>query len=783
MLESLGRDEERPTSAGQHLHNVPVQLTSFVGREYELARALELLGGARLLTFTGAGGAGKTRLAFEVAKRLAQEGRYPGGVWLVELAALADPRLVLQSVASALGLREELGRPLTDTLVDALGARPLLLILDNCEHLVEACALLVDKLLRACPKLTILTASREALGVPGEVAWRVPSLGVPESGMAVHVDSLMRCEAIRLLVERASAAQPGFELSERNAQAATDVCRRLDGMPLAIELAAARISVLTVEQIAARLDDCFKLLTRGNRTAMPRQQTLRATVDWSYDLLPEPERVLFRRLAVFAGGWTLEVAEAVCSYQPLAAEQVLDLLAQLVAKSLVHAEERGGAGRYRLLEPIRQYAAARLAEVADDRTLRKQHCARFLQLAEHGEPALWGPRQAEWLERLEGEHDNLRTALEWSRAQGEGETMVRLALALVRFWDIRGYVREGRRWLDLALDLEPARPTVARARALIGVAYLSVLQGSLSAATARLEEGLALAQDLAHVESIGAAHLVLGMVARVEGDYERAAALFEISLTMSRKADHKPGVYTSLYLLASTARFLGEHERAAALHAESLALKREHGDAWSVAASLFSMGTLVRIQGDEEQAARLFRESLALRRELKDREGIAVCLEGLAHVVRMPSSVVQAVTLLGAAHRLRETIGQTRRAQDDRLVADARSMLGEHAFTEAWTLGQMMPLDDLIDQVLPGGSPPPFHADVVRVEGLTPRETEVAALVARGLTNKQIAETLVIAEGTAEKHVANIMGRLDLKSRAQIAVWAANHGLIHRTLS
>jgi DNA-binding NarL/FixJ family response regulator len=361
--------------------------------------------------------------------------------------------------------------------------------------------------------------------------------------------------------------------------------------------------------------------------------------------------------------------------------------------------------------------------------------------------------------------------------------MVRLALALVRFWDIRGYVREGRRWLDLALDLEPARPTVARARALIGVAYLSVLQGSLSAATARLEEGLALAQDLAHVESIGAAHLVLGMVARVEGDYERAAALFEISLTMSRKADHKPGVYTSLYLLASTARFLGEHERAAALHAESLALKREHGDAWSVAASLFSMGTLVRIQGDEEQAARLFRESLALRRELKDREGIAVCLEGLAHVVRMPSSVVQAVTLLGAAHRLRETIGQTRRAQDDRLVADARSMLGEHAFTEAWTLGQMMPLDDLIDQVLPGGSPPPFHADVVRVEGLTPRETEVAALVARGLTNKQIAETLVIAEGTAEKHVANIMGRLDLKSRAQIAVWAANHGLIHRTLS
>ncbi len=727
-----------------------MQLTSFVGREEELARARDQLGGTRMLTLTGAGGAGKTRLALEVATQLALEGTYPGGVWLVEFAALVDARLVLQTVAAALGLREEAARPLIGTLVAALGQRPSLLILDNCEHLVEACAELAEQLLRACPTLSILASSREPLGVPGETSWRVPSLGFPERGTPDHVEAMFRSGAVRLLVERATAALPGFALTPRNAQAVADVCRRLDGMPLAIELAAARVPALAIEQIAERLDDCFNLLTHGTRTAVPRQQTLRATVDWSYDLLSEAERVLFRRLAVFAGGWTLEAAEEVCADEVLLRQHVLELLAALVAKSLVHAEERGGAERYRLLEPIRQYAAARLAERDDHHALRTRHCAWFLQFAEQGAPALWGPLQAEWLERLDAEHDNLRTALEWSRSEGNGDTMVRLGVALIRFWDVRGYVSEGRRWLDLALHLEPARPTVDRARALMGIAYLAVLQGAHATASGRLEEGLALARDLADDENIGAAYLVQGMVARVQGDYERAATLFDLSLTMSRRAGHKPGAYTSLYLLASATRHLGDDERAAALHRESLALKREHGDTWSIAASLFSMGTLEHLQDNGEQAARLFRESLALRRELKDREGIAVCLEGLARVSTTPSSVLQAVTLLGAAHSLREVIGQARRPQEDSFVATARSLLGEQAFTSAWALGQKMPLDDLIDQVLTGAAPPAVVASSARVQGLTPRETEVAALVARGLTNKQVAETLVIAEGTAE---------------------------------
>jgi non-specific serine/threonine protein kinase len=634
---------------------------------------------------------------------------------------------------------------------------------------------LAETLLRACSALTILASSRESLGVPGETSWRVPSLGLPQRYEAHNVEAMFRSGAVRLLVERATAAMPGFALTPHNAKAVADVCLRLDGMPLAIELAAARVQALAIEQIAERLDDCFNLLTRGTRTAVPRQQTLRATVDWSYDLLSESERVLFRRLAVFAGGWALETAEAICSDNALPPGQVLELLAALVAKSLVHADERGGAVRYRLLEPIRQYAAGRLAETMDHRTLRTRHCAWFLQVAEVAAPALWGQRQAEWLELLDAEHDNLRTALRWSHSEADVDTMIRLTVALLRFWDIHGYVSEGRGWLDLALDLEPARLNVDRARALMGVAYLTVLQGAPTGASTRLDEGLALARELGDEESIGSAYLVQGMVARAEGAYERAATLFDLSLTMSRRAGHKPGEYTSLYLLASVARHQGDYARAAALHAESIALKRQHGDAWSIAASLFSMGALEHLQGKDEQAARLFRESLVLRRDLKDREGVAVCLEGLARVATALNSVALSITLLGGAHSLREAIGHVRRPHEDRFVSGARVQLGEQAFAAAWTRGQTMALDELIDEALLGSAPALARA---HVQGLTRRETEVAALVSRGLTNKQVAETLVIAEGTAEKHVANIMGRLGLTSRAQIAVWAATHGLL-----
>src|SRR5579884_1061615 len=435
--------------------NLPVQLTSFIGREKEMEEIKRLLSRTRLLTLTGSGGCGKTRLAAQVGADLLAD--FADGVWLVELAAIADPALVPQTVASTLGIREEPGQRLLETLQQHLKPKSLLLLLDNCEHLSAACAQLAETLLQACPNLRILASSREALGIAGELAYRVPSLSLPElprlpSAEAALVPALARCEATRLFVERAALSYPGFALTEQNAPAVAQVCVRLDGIPLAIELAAARIKVLSADQIAARLDDRFRLLTGGSRTALPRQQTLRALIDWSYDLLSEAERTLLRRLSVFAGGWTLEAAEAVCS------ADALHLLTSLVDKSLAVYEEQAGEARYRLLETVREYARDRLLESGEMEEVRERHFAFFLRMAEEIEPKLTGLEQAAWLDRLEGEYDNLRAASGWALSAAEGaQAGLRLAGALWRFWEIRGHIDEGRGRLKNALDRPDAR--------------------------------------------------------------------------------------------------------------------------------------------------------------------------------------------------------------------------------------------------------------------------------------------------------------------------------------
>src|SRR5579884_1453224 len=494
--------------------NLPVQLTSFIGREKEMEEIKRLLSRTRLLTLTGSGGCGKTRLAAQVGADLLAD--FADGVWLVELAAIADPALVPQTVASTLGIREEPGQRLLETLQQHLKPKSLLLLLDNCEHLSAACAQLAETLLQACPNLRILASSREALGIAGELAYRVPSLSLPElprlpSAEAALVPALARCEATRLFVERAALSYPGFALTEQNAPAVAQVCVRLDGIPLAIELAAARIKVLSADQIAARLDDRFRLLTGGSRTALPRQQTLRALIDWSYDLLSEAERTLLRRLSVFLGGWTLEAAEAVCADAshappraaamgagehaaapleagsrenaggPVAAEAVLDLLSRLVDKSLVLVEESAEAeARYRLLETVRQYSRDRLMESEEARDLRCRHRDWFLTLAEGAERRLRGPDQVAWLNRLAQEHDNLRMALEWCRAEEDAgaEAGLRLAGALWRFWRVRGYLSEGRERLEAALaQASASERTAQRAKALYGLAALAWGQG------------------------------------------------------------------------------------------------------------------------------------------------------------------------------------------------------------------------------------------------------------------------------------------------------------------
>jgi predicted ATPase/DNA-binding XRE family transcriptional regulator len=571
-----------PVGRGRAESNLPVVLSSFVGRERELTHIGTVLSTARLLTLTGTGGVGKTRLAIEVARGVHAEGGQP--VCLVELASLTEPGLIPRTVAAALGLHEQAGQPLLDTLAASLEPRDMLLVLDNCEHLVHPCAALVDVLLRSCPRLTILATSRELLGVAGEVVWRVPSLDLPDPGCASTAAALASSEAVQLFVERARLMQPGFTLTDANMAVIAQLCRRLDGIPLAIELAAARVRSLTVEQIAARLDDRFHLLTGGARTALRRQQTLRGTVDWSHDLLADEEKVLLRRVSVFAGGWTLEAAEVVCAGEPIERGDVLDLLSGLVDKSLVLAEEQiSGHMRYGMLDTLREYAAERLAHAGEKPDLLRRQATQFLVLAETAERHLRGPEQAAWLERLEQEHENLRAALRWCVEHGSVEEGLRLGASLWRFWHIRGHLTEGREHLAAVLALaRPGMPagsrTAALAGALNGAGVLALRQGDYAAARSLLEESLAIRRGLGDRREIANSLGNLGLVAKAQGDHVLSRSLHEESLAMRRALGDRRGIALSLHNLGEVADCQGDTALAQSLHLESLAHSRELGD-------------------------------------------------------------------------------------------------------------------------------------------------------------------------------------------------------------
>jgi non-specific serine/threonine protein kinase len=757
-------------------NNLPVELTSFIGREAETAAVQQRLATAPLLTLTGPGGSGKTRLARHVAARLLAE--YPEGVWFVDLAPLADPSLVAQTVAAVLGVREEPGRPLTETLIEFLRPKALLLLLDNCEHLVEAGAPLAQALLLACPGLRILATSREALGVAGEQPFPVPPLSLPGLGVRCwglgvgegvrsvrtpnpqhpspsteHAtpnpqrptpDTLLQYEAVRLFAERATLSQPRFTLCAANGAAVAEICCRLDGIPLAIELAAARLKVLSVEQIAARLDDVFRLLTGGSRTALPRHQTLRATMDWSYDLLSPPERVLLRRLSVFAGGWTLEAAEAVGVGDGIEEWEVLDLLTSLVGKSLILYEERGGEGRYRLLETVRQYARERLLDSAETAAVWDRHLAWAAMLAERAGPELRGPRQGEWLERLEREHDNLRAALRWPGAPGQAEAGLRLCGALWLFWDVRGYWTEGREHLARLLALPGAEArTAARAEALSGAGVLAWLQNDWGAARALHEESLTIFRELGDKQGVANSLRLLGEVARDQGDWGAARALLEDGLAIFRELGNKWGIAWSLRALGWVAFEQGDCGAARALLEQSLAIHRDLGDKWGIAWSLralgwvafeqgdcgaarafseeglplfralgnkegaagtlMNLGGVAREQGDYPVARSLFEECLAIFRELGQREGIVRGLGGLAVVAAAHGQPERAARLFGAAEGLREGIGAPLPRADraeHRSITAVRAALGEEAFAAAWAEGRAMGLPQAVEYAM-----------------------------------------------------------------------------------
>jgi non-specific serine/threonine protein kinase len=607
--------------------NLPVQPTSFIGREQEQAEVVALLRRAPLLTLTGSGGVGKTRLGLAVAGGLVDH--YPDGVWLVELAALAEPGLVPGAVAQVVGVREKVGRPLTAALTDHLKEQHLLLVLDNCEHLVAACAALGDALLRTCPHLRILATSREALEVAGEQRYRVPSLPVPDLAHLPPPERLAEAAAAALFLARAQDRRTDFALTAQNAQAVAQVCARLDGIPLAIELAAARVDSLPVEAIAARLDDRFKLLTRGARDALPRQQTLRATLDWSYDLLSEPEKVLLDRLSVFAGGCTLTAAEAVCAGEGVEDWEVLELLDRLVNKSLVQTEEAGGDLRYRLLETVRQYGQEQLAAAGRATELRDRHLAWYLALAEEVAPHLLGAEQVPYLDHLDGEHDNLRAALRWAQEGGAAEEGLRLAGALGHFWETRGYYGEGRGWLEGALAVGAEGSAAARARAFNHAGEVAQWQGDFGAAVGWFEQSLALYRALGDTSGTALSLSGMGLVVERLGDYARATLLQEEALALLRELGDRVGTAGSLNHLGWVAHLRGGYDRAAALCEESVALYREEGNREGVAYALSNLACAVERQGAYARAAALQEEALAHWQAVGNRMGITWSLVNL----------------------------------------------------------------------------------------------------------------------------------------------------------
>lgn len=723
-------------------NNLPIQLTSFIGREHEMAEVKNLLTGTRLLTLTGVGGTGKTRLALQIAADLLES--YPDGVWFAELALLREPALVPQVVATALGLREQPGQPILNTLLDYAHSKRMLLVLDNCEHLIEACAQLADRIVRAGPEMRVLATSREPLAIAGETVLSVPALSLPASGETTALASLAQCEAAQLFIDRAARVSPGFTATAKNASAIAQICQRLDGIPLAIELAAARVKLLRIETLAARLDDRFNLLTTGGRTALPRHQTLRAAIDWSYDLLPEDTRILFRRVSVFAGGFTLGAAEAVCADEILARQALLDLLARLVDHSLVTVDQRGEEERYRLLETIREYAREKMADSGEGDLVQDRHLEYMLRLAETAEPHLAGPEQAAWLNRLEMEHDNLRTALDWSRtAQAKAARGLRLAGALILFWDTRGYFQEGREHLMAALEQNVSGNSIERARGLYGAGDLTLMQGDYAAARSLLDSSISIYRELGPATRRGLANSLLlrGYMESEVGEYSAASALLLQGLGLMRELNDRPGMARALHELGTCALRGGDHaqalryleealpllrqtgnrqdraialtglaeialrqadyERAASLEQESLNLRREIGDKWGIAVSLANFAWASLRRGDPEQAAALLAESLALRQEIGDRGGIAWCMEKLAEVAMTKAQDEQsarrnedwewAARLFGAADGLRASIGSTIDLVDrpayERQLSALRTQLDRLTFDREWAEG------------------------------------------------------------------------------------------------
>ncbi len=830
---------------------LPHEPNSFVGREYELGELHRLLHDTRVLTLCGPGGIGKTRLALRILAAVAAE--FPDGVAFVELADLRQPDLVVSRVATAVGVTEEPGRPLPDTLADALHGRRLLLALDNCEHLIDMCAHVCQYLIARAPRLHILTTSREPLHVAAETVWQVQPLSVAPTAGADDAFSSggyrspsppgswqgdagpqdpLAYEAIRLFAERAAASVPGFAVGPANVTAVAALCHALDGMPLAIELAAARVRALSVDQIRTRLADRFGLLTTGDRTAPERQRTLRAAIEWSHELLTVPEQVLLRRLSVFVG-WSLEMAEQVCADEVITPEEILDLLAALVDKSLVVREaEVLGQARYRMLDTIREYAAARLAEAGESAPFQRRLREYTVRVAEQNLAVGMAQARAPWsarvdvFRRFDVDYGNITQVLNGCLADGDAEAGLRLCTAARPCWLVRGTYAEGTGWFDSFLRMDaPGVPPAVRGAALVGRAQLTMSRDPASAEPDAVE-GLALCRAAAPGDQFWTATALnlLSEIALHTGRGDEAAARAEEALSIARAGDGWNEGY-AMGVLAAVAGQRGRLREAQRLAEAAIAVMRDIDQQWGVARTLLGLGDLARLRGDPDDASRHYLQALPTLREVDARPETARCLAGLGRVAidlgsfelareHLTESLrlshhtgarigvarglaafaslalaeqrpERALRLIAAASALREVAGRRALpgAQTERYLAAARH-LGDPAVARLWAEGQAMTGDQAVAlaQQTPTASAEGEVSGAVSVTRappgpLTPRERQIVALIASGRTNKDIAAELVISPATAARHVANILTKLGFTSRAQVAAWAAGRQL------
>jgi predicted ATPase/DNA-binding CsgD family transcriptional regulator len=758
----------------RRLDNLPADLTSLVGRRVESAAVKQRLAESRLVTLTGIGGVGKTRLALAVSRQVRRA--FNDGVWLVQLAELSRPELLALTAMQALGIRSD-GDETVASLIDYLDDRRLLVVLDNCEHLVEACARLVDAVLRACPHIQVLATSREPLRIDGEVVFRVPPLSLPATAVEISRGNIAQYDAIALFVERASAVAPDFAMAAGGEQAVALLCRRLDGLPLAIELAAVRMRAFSAEQLLARHDMRYELLTRGSRAVARRHQTLRAAVDWSYELCSEPERLLWARLSVFVGGVDLTAVEYVCSDEKLPSAEVEEALSGLVDRSIVTLDD----DRFVMLETLREYGLERLAQRGEATASRRRHLDYYLRLAERVDAEWFGPDQAALFGRIRHHHANLRAALESCLVDpDQTRAGLHLAAALWAFWIGCGLQREGRHWLDrlLAADAEPSHE---RAAALWVNGYLAVVGGAVSQGLARLEDCCDLAERLGDRAALAHATNTRGLGEVFRNNLEAGIAFLEEGARLEgAEPGFNPQLTVALVNLGLAACYGERVDRAIEVLEECRATCAAHREDWMMSWSLLWLGLAQWIRGQVPDAEECVRDALIRKRTLGDMLGAAVGVEVLAWCAASTSDVERAGRLFGASQMLWEPLGaflagfERLQAWHTQNTRRTEKILGERAFELAARIGRQFTPEQAIAYALGEKGIPPSASETPDARAmLTRREAEIATLVAEGMTNKEIADRLVIAPRTVEGHVEHILAKLGFTSRTQVAALIA----------